>query len=99
MKTERKICKKCGEERPLFRFKKDDAYAGGYRPVCYECLNARAKELKAVRDSMVERRIISKGISMSEGRNPIKFPDAPEILKNKYWTVTKTDYRKVLKGI
>ena len=99
MKTETKISKKCGEERPLFRFKKDDAYAGGYRPVCYECLNARAKELKAVRDSMAERRIISKGISMSEGRNPIKFPDAPEILKNKYWTVTKTDYRKVLKGI
>lgn len=99
MKTETKICKKCGEERPLFRFKKDDAYVGGYRPVCYECLNARAKELKAVRDSMAERKIISKGISMSEGRIPIKFPEAPEILKNKYWIVTKTDHRKILKGI
>lgn len=99
MKTETKICKKCGEEKLLFRFKKDDAYAGGYRHVCYDCLNDRARELKAVRDGMAKRRIISKGISMSEGRNHIKFPEDLEILKNEYWTVTKTDYRKALEGI
>lgn len=99
MKTETKICKKCGEERPLFRFKKDDAYVGGYRPVCYECLNARAKELKAVRDSMAERKIISKGISINEGKTHMEFPEEPEFMKNKYWTVTKTDYRRPLKGL
>ena len=29
----------------------------------------------------------------------MEFPEEPEFMKNKYWTVTKTDYRRPLKGL
>ncbi|AHW76383.1 hypothetical protein NMA510612_2109 [Neisseria meningitidis] len=48
---------------------------------------------------MAERKIISKGISINGGKTHMEFPEEPEFMKNKYWTVTKTDYRRPLKGL
>lgn len=90
MNVEANRCRKCGLWQPLENFKRSDAYRDGYTNVCKLCINKRARELARIERPKPAERIV---------KHVFYWPAAPEILDNKYWTVTRTDYRKALRGL
>ena len=45
---ETRVCKTCGEDKPLEAFTKDKQNVGGYKLNCKVCINLKRKESKVI---------------------------------------------------
>lgn len=56
LETYKKICGKCGEEKPFGEFNKSKIHSGGFRPECKICQKTRNKEWRAKQGETPEMR-------------------------------------------